>query len=864
MSNSGTIPKNDLVEFGKIVKKARNDAELTQQNLADDLYSQKDRHTYISAIENGRKKISSKVAKKICQALGICREQIPYSLRWTDPIPRDTELHPSIGQRLEKRIPKTSSFEERRKAVGGKVTWEKLLEGAYMPREQHLNAVYEAFSEWQNNVVSACAAGKIPLFWIGGRSGDGKSTLLLQLVQKILNINRRLNIFQASSGNKISEIIQHNNLIYINKKEIPIIVVDDLHLSDAMSGYFENIKYHDIIILACGPTPEFKSFKHKYKNIFESDLYEISSQSSKERNSLAEWFDVAPQIENLYSNQILVETLFEFAIGETIEDFADKFKQRLKNRNFYEATKSALSLNLFDMLAPLQLAESQNATLSLEDMSNKNHLHFEKGKQFEIEGFRLIHGKIAWRLFQRWVTDEYENSNTLHCLAESIALALNHVDTDNHLFINTLINTAESRIISFFPDSEENENPSVLFKFITFLEQSTRSVAHINALVVRTALQHTPKDYPKGNEIISKALVARDNNKLTVRMRLSVAAILARPHHSIIPDQRKLHAAALKNMLEDDEFWPVAMTGIMALLFHKDYRTQATDLGLKWTRQYPYALGSGQFLARLINEDLKNLNIIEVAYEWINAVGKVGKTASVLGALVSNDVNSVRAKDVAIDFVKNKVPEPWHQHIICALLNKHVDDREINHFSKEWLDKCNWQKGSESVLSTLIAKGNDKDRNIAFALQWIKGAGSRPGLENVFRSLVKASEGQSDVIDATLAWVRSSNNLLNAAGVIGVLLKHSNKHIEVIQETEKWLDEFGLKHRAMEVLKAYIPASAGSENAVARSLSWMETNLSYNSSEQVIRTLLANTQGRQDVIDMWHRWLVQHPPKNSA
>lgn len=60
-----------MVNFGAIIKKYREQLDITQKKLSDDLDVTS---TYLSAIENGRKEPSLALLKKICKAIGIPEE----------------------------------------------------------------------------------------------------------------------------------------------------------------------------------------------------------------------------------------------------------------------------------------------------------------------------------------------------------------------------------------------------------------------------------------------------------------------------------------------------------------------------------------------------------------------------------------------------------------------------------------------------------------------------------------------------------------------------------------------------------------------------------------------------------------------
>ena len=81
--------------------------------------------------------------------------------------------------------------------------------------------------------MRADEVSQIPTFWIGGRSGEGKSVLLLQLTQRILAAERAPVITYLGSSEKLPAWLESQRDIQggqANAASLPAVaVVDDIH-----------------------------------------------------------------------------------------------------------------------------------------------------------------------------------------------------------------------------------------------------------------------------------------------------------------------------------------------------------------------------------------------------------------------------------------------------------------------------------------------------------------------------------------------------------------------------------------------------------------------------------------------------------
>jgi transcriptional regulator with XRE-family HTH domain len=75
--------KEEIAEFGRIVRRQRNEARLSQEAVATLAFGNGDRKGFVSEIENARRPgLSTATIRKLANSLEIRRDEVPPSLRW--------------------------------------------------------------------------------------------------------------------------------------------------------------------------------------------------------------------------------------------------------------------------------------------------------------------------------------------------------------------------------------------------------------------------------------------------------------------------------------------------------------------------------------------------------------------------------------------------------------------------------------------------------------------------------------------------------------------------------------------------------------------------------------------------------------
>jgi len=264
---------------------------------------------------------------------------------------------------------------ERRVVHGVRPTVEDLRAGRFMERPVHLQAalevVYRTWAEMESEDGSA-----LPVFWITGTSGAGKSVLALQVAQALLAngdveavnwLESYADVLPGALANASTRVvpllIQGDDLFALENRKRA--VWDEVGRR-ALEGGF----HRRTAILTCGPPEHFREFRREANRHRGLRLvsFEIKEFSADEKIDFHAWYQNYTGEHVPWTNQaiILVATwIYELHRQQQItpEEFANRFHSRLEELGIRNIGRSALALNLYGLPAPDTLFQGHRPAL---------------------------------------------------------------------------------------------------------------------------------------------------------------------------------------------------------------------------------------------------------------------------------------------------------------------------------------------------------------------------------------------------------------------------------------------------------------------------------------------------------------------
>ncbi|MCD0419699.1 hypothetical protein LOC51_20990 [Rubrivivax sp. JA1024] len=618
----------------------------------------------------------------------------------------------SIGRKLVIDSRKlTATLEQRRAAIGSTPSWSLVAGKRFMRRDSVLNSASNALRHWLAREVDHA----IPIFWVDGRYGDGKSVFLLQLAEALLLEEPSAQLFIVNLDRL------DDWLLWAGKQDDaqapPIAVVDDL-TSIADFEKFERSIDHALRIstikgriVTSSTTADQAAFLARLPQQFDITPFKLPPLDTRERDALSIWLGaqcVAPATQD---PPRFVEIAFEIVNGP-LQKFVANFWKRTSIAGLAEPVSALLALNAIGLvatetqLAPDRLRASLARWLAADNVSSVSTS--PTGRR--VRGFKLFHSRLAWALLlgrnaeqspagawaQAFVhlldrATETEDPSfpcsvlkSLSQLAEVIGLASSPAGLFRDVLRELMSTLKENDPRHLLLCAALHRLPNdVLADFSTRIEQ-TISASFAKAASARLSCWNAVSNLLR----ISSAASSRDLPVSLTVLETSIRVLARRDYvptsfsalHTLASQSSQLSSSivALFKKLEPD-FLGHASAGsiITALVTRKETNDWSMELAEKWLMLYARDTAASVLLPPFLARSGHLDKSIRFASEWLRANQRDKRFTIVLEATLAS--------------VKREQVENKHPHI-----------RQLRSFYIRWTDGSpNLLAGSRILFSLL-------------------------------------------------------------------------------------------------------------------------------------------------------------------
>ena len=299
--------------------------------------------------------------------------------------------------------------------IGREVTLARLRDRQYMPRRHRLDALYPKLIE-RKDLSRRDLRSEARVFWLSGRSGVGKSVLLLQAVERLVSDGWRVLWLKGQAG--LLEPALRAIADAPAEWWPDFIAIDDLYDRDARNqidlgrlGEFIDERGHQAwpMILTCGPAEFAESFREDatYRG-FDLHLETIETIAADEAEEIEAWYHQrtgkgsqrgpAFSQASQEDNGLFVSLAVELTHGN-LEAFAQRFGNRVRLIDgLDEALRLPLALNRLYLRAPYDwLTDNDREKLATLN-SERDFSLLEAGTEGQI--VRLTHPHLADALYR--------------------------------------------------------------------------------------------------------------------------------------------------------------------------------------------------------------------------------------------------------------------------------------------------------------------------------------------------------------------------------------------------------------------------------------------------------------------------------
>ena len=297
---------------------------------------------------------------------------------------------------------------------------DELVDGAFAPRPHLVEPLAARFEAHASTALKA-RTHAVPIFWIGGRSGSGKSVALLFLLARLSADGWGPIVWLGNRAGRLPDALRWARRAWDGEGQV-IIGLDDPFLPAGVgAGVFERVLDQvdsmrgvdgrdPLPLLVCaGPSEQVELLERTYPGSF--DIFHARVEAApKDLEMLRAWYEGRtgfPAPPEASRDALLVQLIFEWSKGERIDQFALRFRERIRLADTSGGVLSfitrVLALNRIYIGYP-----AAAATAELNDLENDvlQRLladdHFAIGREDDRPGIWLTHPHLAAAIYDAW------------------------------------------------------------------------------------------------------------------------------------------------------------------------------------------------------------------------------------------------------------------------------------------------------------------------------------------------------------------------------------------------------------------------------------------------------------------------------
>lgn len=312
-----------------------------------------------------------------------------------------------------------------------------LREGYFADRSILYEAIAEAADEWISQLVDSNEPrSKLPVFWIEGRSGTGKSVALLHVLSRLYARGRSHIAWLADKFDALPRVVRWCRPL-LQEARLVIAAIDDPYaptnqeqtqaILDQAELELLSVRESEgpagtLLIVCCGPTEQRVQFKKQFAEQTEVNQFALSQETRGELRELWEWFCMRrtkegeiPYPQN--ADVLLVQLFFEWQANQRLAEFASRFRKRIwgmdgkRNGALEQMLSRMLAMNRLYVGYPAAAVREASRDPEFEAhldrlLNEERHLKIESDNS--LVGLKLAHPHLSNAIYNAWF-DSHED-----------------------------------------------------------------------------------------------------------------------------------------------------------------------------------------------------------------------------------------------------------------------------------------------------------------------------------------------------------------------------------------------------------------------------------------------------------------------
>lgn len=768
-------------------------------------------------------------------------------------------LSPYLGSVLTLSAVRRADGTKRRESVGDVVQWGRLLDGVYAPRPELLHRATEEYLAWIGNTGAVVRRRHLPVFWIDGRSGDGKSVLLFQLAESILSARPDTLVYQAARPDSLPALIDHAHNTALDGRLI-LVVVEDLHRVTDPDVFQAALKLtldrerFNVAVLACGPTPEKDAFMRTNK-VIEVSAWTMPSLSALDLTIFSEWFDTSIETTDTLDRTILVEVLFASRIGAPIAAFAKTFGHRLGTFGVFETVRNIVAINALEIGGPAALFGSAVERDSIERLACADQLHFEWKEESWGAGVRLVHGIIAWRLFEEWSADSLRGTSIQVRLARVLSSIL-HIPQLPNEFCEQLMRSLSLRLGTLLeraPTDVARYKQQIFDELVKCTDDSSWARCFPVSAILSEYISNDESCVNPAHITLAEQIVEDANaparNRTLIAAQLSILEFTGR----IVSNAYRVRAEAL---VFDSV---VGAHSAVALQMLVDRAGSAPILMERWLNAHPDVVAPRGFLYAALNRIGGTPKLVKASLDWVraNRDGRLGIELLTILIRMTKDRQTI---EFAMKWVAENSEVAAASDVLAVLTRRNSNSEAVRELAAHWVTHHTKKPQALDVLSTLLRVQSKKLRTAlrGLVMTLIREHWEHPLVTNLLTNAMGAFGNDDELFALTVEWLQSHAAKRQGADLVSSLLSHYRDDEQITALALDWIQSMSESSSAAHVLSSLLSTRTHSKSVQSVALAWIQKHPDNAAVFNTISTLLRVAGEEADVRHEAYLWVCEH------
>ena len=333
--------------------------------------------------------------------------------------------------------------------TGRRPTVRDLRDGSFAPRPEVYDGLAARAEAWIAAAQEQGGGVRLPVFWIGGRSGAGKSVALLHVLA-ILHERERGPVLWL--GNKIALLpaaMSRARMLRF-REAMAIVGMDDPYSPEGQADpalvWREALATVEAarqvggaaelpLVVCCGPTEQAERFREEFPDDVEVTLVEVPRETEADLARLREWYRVRtgrepPDVGD--RNVLLVQLFFEWRVEAPIFEFAARLRTRIRaagrnGESVYEFLSVMLAMNRLYVGLPAAAWEHE-LTAEQQDLLDvlRRDNHLAEDVRAGEAGLWLAHPHLSNAIYENWFPLQKNRALRGEHLRTGVRWALQH------------------------------------------------------------------------------------------------------------------------------------------------------------------------------------------------------------------------------------------------------------------------------------------------------------------------------------------------------------------------------------------------------------------------------------------------------